>query len=844
MPGEKKVAGKRGKGTVAQVPVPMDGVLEDSINITDKDLAFEEDLLRNPYSLRHWLRYLDHHASSSIAQQFVVYERAVKELPGSYKLWKAYLDQRRQHLAKRDLPYVRAQKDWEDVGDCYERALVLLHKMPRIWIDYLEHLMATPRITKTRRTFDRALRALPITQHIRIWGLYLGWAKKIGGETALKVYKRYLKLEPNHGEDYVDLLVSMERYDEAASRLCKMINNEHFQSMHGKSHYQLWRQLCDIICTHPKDIRSLPIEKIIRSGIKRFTDQTGRLWNDLAKYWILLNHFEKARDVYEEAITSVMTVRDFTQVFDAYAEFEESVISAKMEAAEIAEAEGEEVDQMELDMRLMRLERLMERRPFLVNEVLLRQNPNSVHEWQKRVELWGDNSQKVVDTYTKAVTTIHPKKSDGKLHTLWVNFAKFYEEGDDIASARTIFEKATKVNYKTVNDLADVWCEYAEMELRNENYDAALQVMGRATIPSKQKNVAFHDETLPVQIRVYKSLRLWSFYVDMEESIGTVDSTKAVYDKILELKIANPQIIVNYANFLEENKFFEDSYKVYERGIDLFGYPIAFELWNTYLLKFIDRYGGTKLERTRDLFEQALEKVPAKYAKPLYLMYGNLEETHGLARHAMSIYDRATKAVAPEDRAEMFHFYIAKAAAMFGVTSTREIYERAIEVLQDKDARVVCMRYADMERKLGEIDRARAILAHGSQFCDPRITQDYWQTWHDFEVQHGNEDTFKEMLRIKRSVQVKFNTDVSYITAQMLQSQEKAKAAAAGSSGDAMQTLDRMTGGGPGEMAFVKSKAHSVQPTHGQDAEGPESAAPAAPANPDEIAIGDDDEDL
>lgn len=81
-----------------------------------------------------------------------------------------------------------------------------------------------------------------------------------------------------------------------------------------------------------------------------------------------------------------------------------------------------------------------------------------------------------------------------------------------------------------------------------------------------------------------------------------------------------------------------------------------------------------------------------------------------------------------------------------------------------------------------------------------QITQDYWQTWHDFEVQHGNEDTFKEMLRIKRSVQVKFNTDVSYITAQMLQTQEKSKAAG----GDAMQTLDRMTTGGPGEMAFVK----------------------------------------
>jgi pre-mRNA-splicing factor SYF1 len=127
------------------------------------------------------------------------------------------------------------------------------------------------------------------------------------------------------------------------------------------------------------------------------------------------------------------------------------------------------------------------------------------------------------------------------------------------------------------------------------------------------------------------------------------------------------------------------------------------------------------LERTRDLFEQALDKIPPKYAKPIYLLYGNLEEKYGLARHAMSIYDRSTKAVAPEDRAEMFKYYIAKAAEMFGVPSTREIYEKAVEVLNDKDAREMCLSYADMERKLGEIDRARGIYDHGSQFCDPRV---------------------------------------------------------------------------------------------------------------------------
>ncbi len=48
-----------------------------------------------------------------------------------------------------------------------------MHKMPRIWLEYLELLVDQKLITKTRRTFDRALQALPVTQHDRIWILYL-----------------------------------------------------------------------------------------------------------------------------------------------------------------------------------------------------------------------------------------------------------------------------------------------------------------------------------------------------------------------------------------------------------------------------------------------------------------------------------------------------------------------------------------------------------------------------------------------------------------------------------------------------------------------------------------------
>ena len=82
-------------------------------------------------------------------------------------------------------------------------------------------------------------------------------------------------------------------------------------------------------------------------------------------------------------------------------------------------------------------------------------------------------------------------------------------------------------------------------------------------------------------------------------------------------------------------------------------------------------------------------------------------------RHAMAIFDRATRAVDEKHRLDMYLLYIKKAEKYYGVARTREIHERAIKVLPDDPAKQMCLQYMSLERKLGEIDRARAILAHG-----------------------------------------------------------------------------------------------------------------------------------
>ncbi|KAK4047853.1 pre-mRNA-splicing factor syf1 [Microbotryomycetes sp. JL201] len=899
-----------------------------------------------------------------------VFERALHHQPRNYQLWKQYLAHRSAYVlgdarervklgltkkkrgqdgqgrtmtefleagrgeydelepAERDidglwdgaLDGVVGWDEWRALAAVHERALMWLPSMPRIWLSYLTMFLhpscaSVLSHTHARRTFDRALRTLAPSLHERIWRVYLKWAESIGGETSVRVWRRYLKVDPTPTHHYVRMLLSLSTPKplEAAKLLLNLSRRAQagtYKDPEGKSSYQLLTEWLDVCEKFPEEVgidedeteklraerdqkaaqqlngsadasasavvkkgrqgtagetaatenveledpisdSLLDVEGIVRTeGIAIFKDQAGRLWTGLATYWIKRGEFDRARKLFEEGINTVVTLRDFTQIFDAYAEFSESYISSLMEGLADADEEDVQDDEKEIDARMQEFEELMDRRPFLVNEVLLRRNPNDVQEWEKRVALHGTDDEKVAETYTQATKTIDPRKATSQLHSLWIHFAKFYEQGGvsseaepDVSAARKIFEKATKVPFKRVDELAEIWIEWAEMEVRNENYDEAIKVMQRATaIPKKWREISYHDESLSSQTRLFKSLKLWSFYVDLEESIGTVETTKAVYDKMFELKIANAQVVINYANFLEENQYWEESFKVYERGVDLFTYPVVFELWNAYLSKFIKRYGGEKIERARDLFEQALENCPPKFAKPLYLLYGHLEEEHGLAKRAMAVYDRAVNAVDLKDKMEMYTYYIAKATANFGLPATRPIYERAIESLPDKQTAEMCIRYAALERKLGEIDRARSIYAHASQFCDPRTNPEFWSTWNNFEIEHGSEDTFREYLRIKRAVQAAFNTEASYLSAKMSQvqaggqaAQEAVNDATAEASADPMAALENQAKGSGMASAFVKASDQSAQIKGNQEAQ-------AQAGNADEIAIDDDDD--
>ena len=48
----------------------------------ESDLQYEEEILRHPYQIKCWIRYIEHKSAAPKSVINLIYERALKQLPG------------------------------------------------------------------------------------------------------------------------------------------------------------------------------------------------------------------------------------------------------------------------------------------------------------------------------------------------------------------------------------------------------------------------------------------------------------------------------------------------------------------------------------------------------------------------------------------------------------------------------------------------------------------------------------------------------------------------------------------------------------------------------------------
>jgi pre-mRNA-splicing factor SYF1 len=309
---------------------------------------------------------------------------------------------------------------------------------------------------------------------------------------------------------------------------------------------QLLLDLCYILAKHPDDVAGMPVEAILCSAVRKFPEDAGVLWTTLAGHYARKGIHNKARDVFEEGATAATTVKDFRVVFESYMHFEHAVVSAELDNGVVQEENSASVlqgcwlaDKDDADLNMARLEWLIERRPELLNSVQLRQNPHDVQSWHDRVKIFHADPARQAATYAEAVRTVDPMQATGKPHTLWLAFAKMYEGCGLLDSAREVLRRATQVNFKSADDLAAVWCERTEMELRHQNSEAAVELIRLATSepsPEVRARAAADARGEPAQTKLHRSLRLWCFYADLMEARGALEPACAVHERIYDLR--------------------------------------------------------------------------------------------------------------------------------------------------------------------------------------------------------------------------------------------------------------------------------------------------------------------
>jgi pre-mRNA-splicing factor SYF1 len=74
--------------------------------------------------------------------------------------------------------------------------------------------------------------------------------------------------------------------------MAELVDDDSFRSLEGKSKHQLWLELCDLITKHPKEVEGLKVDAILRSGIRKFTDEVpspihGYVWTPVSQCGVL-----------------------------------------------------------------------------------------------------------------------------------------------------------------------------------------------------------------------------------------------------------------------------------------------------------------------------------------------------------------------------------------------------------------------------------------------------------------------------------------------------------------------------------------------------------------------------
>ncbi|KAL6810742.1 TPR-like protein [Trichoderma sp. SZMC 28013] len=339
-----------------------------------------------------------------------------------------------------------------------------------------------------------------------------------------------------------------------------------------------------------------------------------------------------------------------------------------------------------------------------------------------------DRAREIFQTFTM----VHPEPRN------WIKWAKFEEEYGTSDLVREVFGTAVEA---LGDDFVDekLFIAYARFESKLKEYERARAIYKYAL------------DRLPRS----KSRLLHSAYTTFEKQFGDQDGVEDVvlskrrvfYEEQVRENPKNYDAWFDYAGLEEASRDADRVRDVYERAIAQVPPTQEKRHWRRYIYLWIfyavwEELEGQDAERARQIYTTCLNLIPHTkftFAK-IWLLAAQFEVRQGDLGAARKLLGRAI-GMCPKDK--LFDGYVDLERKLFEFVRCRKLYEKHVQYNATNCQ--TWIKFAELERGLDDLDRARAIFELAVSQPQLDMPELLWKAYIDFEEEEGEYERTRDL---------------------------------------------------------------------------------------------------
>ncbi len=361
-------------------------------------------------------------------------------------------------------------------------------------------------------------------------------------------------------------------------------------------------------------------------------------------------------------------------------------------------------------------------------------------KWEPGEEVWNAyiRLEKRYNEYERArdifrsYTVIHPYPRT------WIKWAKYEEEYGTSDVVREVFQTAIE---SLGDEFVDekLFVSYARFEAKLKEYERARAIykFGLDNLP-RARSMLLHKE-----------------YTTFEKQFGdregiedtVVSKRRRQYEEQVKENPKNYDVWFDWARLEETTDDADRVRDVYERAVAQVPPAPEKRLWRRYIFLWLfyalwEETDAKNAERARQIYDTCLGLIPHKqftFAK-VWLQKAYFEVRQGQLGAARKNLGRAI-GMAPKEK--LFKGYIELEKKLFEFQRCRMLYEK--HIVYNSANCSTWIQWAELERGLDDLDRARAIFEMGVNQPMLDMPEVLWKAYIDFEEEEGEYERTRDL---------------------------------------------------------------------------------------------------